>query len=498
MCEEIKMKKCKRCERELPANNVYFFTNNNLKDGLESKCKECEGYKFQDYKNKNVSNIEGYKKCTKCKRDLPLNSDYFNKDKNLKGGFVNICKECKGDKFTYKNCKEGYQVCIKCLQELPLTNEYYYTDNANKTGYFTICKDCITGKNLDSFNIEDWYNNKGEVFKSNWSLEDINWLYNNYTNVSKQDLLNRFYNKKYKTITNVVYQWNIKKFEKMDIWSDEDMEFLIQNYPNMPQEDLEKRFTNRTWISIKGKASKLGIGRDDETLIKINSKSHIGYVFPEERKREISRNRRREKSGGWKGGLTPLITYFRAILYEWKLDSLKKYNYKCALTNTNDKDLEIHHAKENFSDIVYETLNKLNLPIYENMMQYSDDELKNINKLFIELHNQYGLGIPLKKNIHKLFHTIYGLTNNTEEQFVEFKNKFFNGDFEEALKITDEDIRLKKRKRKSFRRLKAEEVREIRKLINKGFPTEYIAKQFGVRNCAIYNIKVNKSWKNVS
>jgi hypothetical protein len=390
--------------------------------------------------------------------------------------------------------------CNRCGKEKPLTTEYYYAEKTAKDGFRTICKDCTKNKykNNKDFDILTWYNNKSEKFKNEWIYEDIKWLYDNYLNITKQILKDKFPNKSYKTITNIIYQWDIRKITKNEDWSDEDINFLKENYKNMTDKELKQKFPNRTDDAIRNKTSKLGLFKTEETIFKAKSESHKGYIMSEERKRQISRNNRRENNYNWKGGLTPLITYFRGILYEWKLDSLKNYDYKCALTKTNDGDLEIHHSKENFSDIVYETLNKLNLPIYENMLQYSEDELNNINKTFIELHNQYGLGIPLKKDLHKLFHTIYGLTNNTEEQFEEFKQRYFDGEFDEALKITEEDIKLKERKRRTYRKLKEDEVREIRKLLDKGFPTEYIAKEYGVRSCAIYNIKINKTWKNVS
>ena len=48
----------------------------------------------------------------------------------------------------------------------------------------------------------------------------------------------------------------------------------------------------------------------------------------------------------------------------------------------------------------------------------------------MDLHFKYGLGIPLSRKLHKLFHKIYGVKNNTEEQFKEFVENYNNGDFE--------------------------------------------------------------------
>ncbi len=394
--------------------------------------------------------------------------------------------------------------CTKCSKEKPLTKEYFYAEKTAKEGFRTVCKDCTKKKYKtdENFNINNWYENKSKKFKEKWKFEDIKWIYDNYLNITKDFLKNKFPDISYKTLTNIIYQWNIRKIDKNDDWSEEDMEFLIENYPNMPQEDLEKRYPNRTWDAIKNKASKLGINRDENTLFKIRSESHIGHIMTEETRRKMSKNRKREKSTNWKGGLTPLIPYFRGILYEWKLDSLKEYDFKCALTNLNENDLEIHHINENFSDIVYKTLEILKLSIYDNMTYYTEDELKSINKIFLGLNYKSGLGIPLKKYIHMLYHSIYGRENNNQEQFEEFVKRYNLGEFNEQLRLIEKNNKIKVNKHKSnngkkYKKLIKEQVIEIKNMISKHMPDRYIANLFKVSEVTIYNIRINRTWKEV-
>jgi len=400
-----------------------------------------------------------------------------------------------------KDEKIKTRVCTCCGEEKQLTAEFFYKEKTAKDGFRMVCKDCTKSKyknyKNENFDIYIWYQNKSNKFKSNWSFEDIKWIYNNYQDINKQILIDKFPNSNYKTIHNIISQWDIRKIEKNDDWSNNDIQFLKDNYPSMSQEKLQERFSYRTWDAIKNKASKLNLQRNDDALFRIRSESHKGFVVSEKTKRKQSRLHRGVNNHNWKGGLSPIHPYFREMLYEWKMDSLKIYNYKCAFTNENNNDLEIHHANENFSILILETFNILNLPIHSDMTIYNDEEIKLINKTFLELNYKSGLGVPLRKNIHKLFHVLYGLTNNNDKQFEEFKVRYFNNEFEEILKISDNDIKKKNKKNKKHKRLKSEEVIKIKELLNKGFPITYLSKEYGVGKCAIYNIKINKTWINV-
>lgn len=425
------LKKCKRCDRHLPANNRYFFNNKNSEDGLYYICKECDDYEFRDMRSEFVPDAIGNKICRKCLKEYPMDLDHFSKDANTRDGYRNSCKVCQGYKFTYYLVEYGFRVCSKCESKKELNKQNFHIDNKNKQGFDPVCKDCKTAKNNDHFCIDNWYKNRSDKFKSNWRYEDIKWMYDNYPRVTKDELLEYFNGqRKYKSITNVIYQWNIRKIEKNDDWSEDDILFLQLNYPNMKQESLEKKFKNRTWHSIKLKASKLNIHRDQETKSRINSESQIGKTISEETKAKL-RGRRGEKAWNWKGGVSPLHPYLRDKISEWKLDSLRKYDFKCAFTGTNDRTLQVHHVNKNFSEIIQETFSNLKLKINPSMENYSEEERISIEEEFKRLHYYYGLGVPLTAEIHRLFHSLYSNRNNTPEQFDEFKIRFEIGEFQE-------------------------------------------------------------------
>lgn len=138
----------------------------------------------------------------------------------------------------------------------------------------------------------------------------------------------------------------------------------------------------------------------------------------------------------WKGGVSPLHKYLRHYINVWKQDSLKQYNYKCYFTKIRNKDLEVHHLRS-FSDIFQETMITLDLPIREQLSEYTIEELKSIEDKCLELHYVYGLGVPLRRDIHMLFHHEYGYNSTTEEDFREFEQKYNSGEFDELSKIDE-------------------------------------------------------------
>lgn len=80
---------------------------------------------------------------------------------------------------------------------------------------------------------------------------------------------------------------------------------------------------------------------------------------------------------------------------------LKRDNYTCQITGKRGGDLNVHHLNC-FSD-------------------YEEGRM--------DLDNC----ITLSKEIHRLFHKIYGNKHNTKEQFEEFKHRYHNGEFKEVI-----------------------------------------------------------------
>lgn len=125
----------------------------------------------------------------------------------------------------------------------------------------------------------------------------------------------------------------------------------------------------------------------------------------------------------WNGGLSELKRALRGISQTWKFDSANLYNSRCIITNKTDNN-EVHHLYKNFMGIVNETFEELNLPLYKNIKDYTQEEYILIVETFKRIENYYGPGVVINKELHRKFHYKYGFNNNTPEQFIEFAETY--------------------------------------------------------------------------
>ena len=117
-----------------------------------------------------------------------------------------------------------------------------------------------------------------------------------------------------------------------------------------------------------------------------------------------SENRRGENHPNWNSNLTDEDRQSRRLI-EGYSDFIKQVferdNYTCQITGKRGRDLNVHHLNSYDSDKEHRT----------------------------DINN----AITLSKDIHKLFHKLYGFGSNTKEQFEEFKHRYHNGEFKEVI-----------------------------------------------------------------
>lgn len=128
---------------------------------------------------------------------------------------------------------------------------------------------------------------------------------------------------------------------------------------------------------------------------------------------------------GWKGGISKIFVAARNRLDPWINASIKAGNNKCCISGET-KNIDVHHLYS-FNNIMREVLDKFDLD-KKDYLKSCGDNLEEILRGIVDLNNEYGYGILIRKDLHILFHLNYGHGNNTKEQFEEFKQKINFGE----------------------------------------------------------------------
>lgn len=178
--------------------------------------------------------------CSKCKRELPANSDYFFKRKENKDGLQGVCKECKSghsftDKIKYKT-EEGFRICLKCDIKYELNSDNFYASNLNKDGFRTTCKVCDNQTN------KLYKENNKNKTKEQWRL----WYEEN------KEYKNE-YDRNYRVENSVRISDYNKKYQKKYRQSKRGKAVRSKHYHirQAKIKNLEYSFTEEDWLNCK-------------------------------------------------------------------------------------------------------------------------------------------------------------------------------------------------------------------------------------------------------
>ncbi len=178
----------------------------------------------------------------------------------------------------------------------------------------------------------------------------------------------------------------------MQKYSDSDVDFIVQNWEKLSDYQLAEKL-GRTQRSIKWMRENLSLYRQDPSRI-------LSYGTLEK--------------------------FLRGNTYRWKLKSMEKCDYKCVITGIAS--FEIHHLY-NFGFILKSFIKESDLYKDNQISSYSKQELDELAKSFILYHDSFPLGMCVCNELHKLFHHVYGKTNNTPEQRNEFVEDYKKGKY---------------------------------------------------------------------
>ena len=232
-----------------------------------------------------------------------------------------------------------------------------------------------------------------------WTNEEINILKQYYSSTPKEEFQKMLPNRTEASIVCKAMQFKIKSYNYLsEKYSDEDKQFIIDNYQTMTDFEIANKL-DKPLSGIQEQRRKLGIY--------YSNKDYSGYEN--------------------------LTKFFRGHIQEWKNESMQSCNYQCIFTGS--KEFQIHHLY-GINMIVKETLeelDRLSKLKTDNISDYSKEELDDVLKIFLDIHNNYPLGVCVRKDIHTLFHKIYGSDGNTEIQWNIFVKDFNNHTYDNQL-----------------------------------------------------------------
>lgn len=275
-----------------------------------------------------------------------------------------------------------------------------------------------------------------------WSPEEVKLLEENYlkydANVLAEMLGGRYTTTAIKCKANKI---GLKK--DVCLWTEEEDRIIREYYPKMFAKDFVKYLPGRTVNGIVIRAQKLGVPSYFYSQVTFSEKeceyikSHWAKCSDEQMAEVLKRTKRSVKDVRNRLGLhrknddytcySCFDKLFRGQISGWKQESMKQCNYQCVLTHS--KSFQVHHLI-NFKTILneaYSIMEEAGMLKSSNIEDYSKDEIEQMIDLFKTVHSTYPLGVCVRKDLHDLFHTIYGRWGNTEQQWNQFVADYKNG-----------------------------------------------------------------------
>lgn len=371
--------------------------------------------------------MEETKECTKCKRILPLDIDHFNHKCDTKDGWTSRCKECLGRKFTNHLThipKEGYKFCKKCDKELPISIQYFPPDESCKDGLRNVCRCC--GKD-GHYMVDDYKPSE------RWTDEDVELLESVYHDYTNEELVEKFFPNRTKHALDTIagkrgFAWKSDETYKrgktqMAIKVAEQLKGrkLSDERKKHLSDKMKKYYeTHEAWA--KGR-----IFTDEHRKNISKAKKSVGKWKGETNPRHIN-PLNGSLNGNWQGGVTNLYQELRSDTKDWFKESMEFCDYNCVITGMSFDN--IHHTTA-FKDIVDETFTLIGIDERSIVYDYTEEEFDSLTNTLKYLHDEYGMGACLTKEIHKLFHDNYGYKDFSAFDFLDFAYRIDIGEFDD-------------------------------------------------------------------
>ena len=426
-----------------------------------------------------------------------LKANYENGDMNeimKKIPFPNQTIRCQANRFGLKRNKNLKKIFTE-EDDKWLKENYGYSTKSEIEGRFPDKSYQQIQNHANTIGLKR-IKREGKIFYK----EDLQWLKENYSILTIEDILKHFNGKAtYAQIVVTAYRLGVKR--PSDNYSDEELEIIQKYYKSCKtvQEFQEKYLPNRTVSGINAKAQKMGLLKredwtteEDQILIENYDKMfrwQLCKLFPDRPKTSVfnrivalgltggqgyayrkeddefiinnyetmtdeeigkvlhraakSIKQRRNELGYHRKDPDEITKYISLNRFlarqdsEWRRMAEIACNRKCLLSDNEYED--VHHLYSR-NLIVSEIVDYFNLPENFEINLCSKELKEQIILKYREIENQYGLGICLTEEIHTKFHSLYGFGSNTPKQFLSFVSNFFPEKLEtikEYIKITN-------------------------------------------------------------
>lgn len=269
-----------------------------------------------------------------------------------------------------------------------------------------------------------------------WSEEDIEVLRNNYGKTSYKEIAELL--SEHRSIKGIRQKAISIGLTSSRAWSDEEVQVLIENYSIKPMDEVMKLLPTRSQSSILRQANACDL-KSFFYLNHIYNKDEDEYLianYLEKSNDELGAYLHRSSNGIAQhlrvlnlyrptviDSYNDLTSYIRSRLASWKEAVRKENNYTCELTGKRSNVI-VHHIR-GFNLLMNETIEVLSFPIYENISEYSQQELDVFLETFLQIQESYHSYICIHEEVHKKFHSIYGYGNNTQEQWNSFVDTYY-------------------------------------------------------------------------
>lgn len=267
-----------------------------------------------------------------------------------------------------------------------------------------------------------------------WSDEDIAILINNYGKIPRSEI-SKLMNGRHSPISIGLKALKLNIGSK-PFWDVAEDEILKNNYSSIPIDQIMELIPARSYDSIIHRAKYLGLTSYRIINEKYSSEQkqfiidHWREMSDEDIASQIGKTARgvmeqRNDMGLYRickdySKYENMSKFFRGHLQDWKIKSMESCEFKCIFTGS--KDFAIHHIY-GFNIIMSEVFATVEKKIQLKSFypsDYSKEELDYMLKIFNDIHSKYPLGVCVRKDIHDLFHSIYGSGGNNEKQWNKF------------------------------------------------------------------------------